>query len=200
MGDHHRPLEALGEDGLVEGSEIVPGNERGSVLLPGARLIVRTRQDCRRLVIGQARERFPDLLEPAGVALECRQLGATAIQGARDERHDEVLGQEEQVVEVRVRHLGLDHPELGEVPARLRLFRPEGGSEAVDPAEGHACRLEIELARLAEVRLPVEVIGLEQGRRALARRWRQDRRIDQDEIALVEEVADRLGDFAPDPQ
>ena len=38
-------------------------------------------------------------------------------------------------VEVGVGHLGLDHPELREVAARLGLLGPEGRAEAVDPTE-----------------------------------------------------------------
>jgi hypothetical protein len=53
------------------------------------------------------------------------------------------------------RDFGLDHPELGEVPASLGLFRSEGGAEAVDLAERRGDGFYIELARLCEMkRLP----------------------------------------------
>src|SRR5207249_9503691 len=76
----------------------------------------------------------------------------------------------------------------------------EGRSEAVDLAEGETGGLEVELPRLAQIGLLIEIVGLEQRRRALARRRSQDRGIDEDEIALVEEVPDRLADLAADAQ
>ncbi|OQC35304.1 MAG: hypothetical protein BWX64_02517 [Acidobacteria bacterium ADurb.Bin051] len=82
----------------------------------------------------------------------------------------------------------------------LRLLRPEGGAEAVDLAEGGDRRLEIELARLREIRLVAEVVGREERRGPLARRGGEDRRVDPDEVALVVEVVDPLLDLAAHPQ
>src|SRR5215208_7794214 len=66
------------------------------------------------------------------------------------------------------------------------LFRSGGGE-----------RLAVELARLREVRGPLlEVLGREEAA-PLADRRGQDRRVDADEVALVEEVLDPLLDLVP---
>src|SRR5439155_20452736 len=127
--DHHRTLQLFGENGLVEPAEIIAADERRRILLPRARLHVRPQQKGRRLVIRHPGERLPHGLEPGGVALEGLELGAAAVQGPRHQGDDEILRQVEKVRELRVRHLRLHHPELGEVPARLRLLGAEGRSE-----------------------------------------------------------------------
>ena len=79
---------------------------------------------------------------------------------------------------VGVRHLGLDHPELGEVPARLRLLGAERRAEAIHAAERHRVGLVVQLPALREVRGRVlEVLDREQVGRALAGRRREDRRV-----------------------
>src|SRR5207249_10701515 len=90
--------------------------------------------------------------------------------------------------------------EVGEVPARLRLLRPEGRPEAVDRPERLAGRLEIELARLREVRFLAEVVRLEERGRPLAGRRREDGGIDQDEPLLVEEITAGLDDLVADAE
>ncbi len=94
--------------------------------------------------------------------------------------------------------LRLDHPELDQVAPRLGPLRPERRAEAVDLAEGHGRGLVVELAALAEVGFLVEVLGFEQGRRALAGARREDGRVHQPEPAAVEEIPDRLDDLGPD--
>ena len=118
-----------------------------------------------------------------------------------DDRDDEILGELHHVVQVGVGHLGLDHPELGEVAARLRLLGAERRAEAVDAAERHRVGFVVELPALRQIRrLIVEVLRLEQRRRALAGGRREDRRVGQDEAAAVEEVADRVDDLVADAQ
>ena len=92
-----------------------------------------------------------------------------------------------QVVERGVGDFRLDHPELGEVAARLRLLRAEGRPEAVDLAQRHRRGFDVELARLREVSLLLEVVHRKQRGRAFASRRRQDRRIGQGEAAIVED-------------
>ena len=123
------------------------------------------------------------------------------VEHARDDRDDQVLGEVHRVVERGVGHLGLDHPELGEVPARLRLLGAERRTERVDAAERHRVRLVVELSALREVGGGVlEVLDREQRGRALARRGREDRRVGEDEAARVEEVAAGVDDLVPDAQ
>src|SRR5204863_1085298 len=105
-----------------------------------------------------------------------------------------------EAVEFEERDLGLDHPELHQVPPRLRLLGAEGRAEAVDAPERRRGRLEVELPRLREERFLAEVVGLEEGGGALARGGGEDRRVDESEVALVEEVAAGLLDLAADFQ
>ena len=125
-----------------------------------------------------------------GVALErARARPARSVEDAADDLDQEVLGEVHVAVEVDERDLGLDHPELGQMAARLRLLGAEGRAEAVHLAERHRAGLHVELAGLREVGLVVEVVDLEQRRRALARVGREDRRVDQREAVRVEVVA-----------
>ncbi len=200
MRDHHRAVERLGEQGLVEPAKIVAADERRGVLRAGARHHFGAGEDVRGRVIRQARERPRDRLELGGVPFERLQLEAAAVERPRDQADHELLGELEEVRELGEGDLRLDHPELGQMTARLRFLRPEGGTEAVDLPERHAGRLEVKLSRLAQVGLVAEIIGLEQRRGPLAGGRGQDGRIDQHEITLVKEVPDRLGDLAPDFQ
>jgi hypothetical protein len=56
------------------------------------------------------------------------------------------------------------------------------------------------LTALRQVGFLVEVVRLEQGRGAFAGVGREDRRIHEDEPALIEEVAAGSDDLMPDPQ
>ncbi len=123
-----------------------------------------------------------------------------AVEDAGHEVAHELLGQGAEAVELQEGDLGLHHPELHQVAAGLGLLGPEGGTEAVDLAEGRRGRLQVELARLREVGLVAEVVGLEERRGPLAGGGSQDGRVDEGEVALVEEVADALLDLAADAQ
>ena len=124
-----------------------------------------------------------------------------AVQYACHHRHDQVLGEVHHVVQARVRHFGLDHPELGEVTTRLGLLGAERRPEGVDAAQRHRRGLEVQLAALRQVRLLViEVLDREERRRAFARGRREDWRIGEDEAARVEEVADGVDHFVADAE
>src|SRR5207253_1348158 len=97
-----------------------------------------------------ARERALHVLQLRDVALERLQLFLATLHGAADDVLDELLSQRLQSVEVEEGHLGLDHPELHQMAARLRLLRAERGAEAVDLPERRGRRLEIQLAGLRE--------------------------------------------------
>ena len=73
---------------------------------------------------------------------------------ARNRILEEVLGEVGVVGEVGEGDLGLDHPELGEVPGRVRVLGAEGRAECVDAAQGQAIRLDVELARDRQARRP----------------------------------------------
>ena len=71
------------------------------------------------------------------VALERLQLALPPLERAADHVHEQPLREIHHVVERRERHFGLDHPELGQVAARLGLLgaegRPEGSTRARAP-------------------------------------------------------------------
>src|SRR5438270_2122627 len=94
------------------------------------------------------------------------------------------------------RDLGLDHPELREVPARLGLLGTECRAEAIHLAERRGGGLDVQLAGLREIGLPeIEVIHGEERAGMLADRAGENGRVDQREVALLEEIANRLHDF-----
>src|SRR6185436_20947922 len=132
------------------------------------------------LAIRDPREGLLDLLELRGVPLETLELLRGAVQGALDEVDDEVLGQLAEALELEEGDLRLDHPELGQVPPRLRFLGAEGRAEAVNLAEGRCGGLEVELTRLRKVGLVAEVVGLEERGGPFDGRPGQDRRIDPD--------------------
>ena len=153
-------------------------------------------QHLRSLVVGHARKGRLHALELGCVALEQLQLCRALVEHARHHARDQPLRQADHVVQIGVGHLGLDHPELGEVAARLALLRAEGRTEAIDLAEGHRVGLVVELSALREIRRDViEVLHREERGRALARGRREDGRVGQDEAVVVEEVAHRVHHF-----
>ncbi len=153
-----------------------------------------------RLAVCRPRKGRLHRLELRRVPLEALQLLPAPVERPRDERHDEVLGEPAEPLELQEGHLGLDHPELGQVAPGLRLLGPEGRTEAVDLAERRRRGLQIQLPRLREVGLVAEVVRLEERRGPLDGRAGQDRRIDPDVLPLVEEVGDPLLDLRPHAQ
>ncbi len=113
---------------------------------------------------------------------------------------DEVFRQLHQPVQVHVGHLGLDHPELRQVPPRLRLLRAKRRPEAVHLAQRQRRRLNVKLAALRQVRGIAEVVHRKQRRRALARRRRQNRRIGPDISIGVKVFSRRAHDLRANPQ
>ena len=75
-----------------------------------------------------------------------RSSGQCSQHVARTGSCRNVLGQVRVVVEVGEGHLGLDHPELGQVPARVRVLGAEGRAEGVDVAQRAGVGLALELA------------------------------------------------------
>ena len=82
---------------------------------------------------------------------------------------------------------------------RLGFLGAESRTEAVDLSERGCGRLAVQLSRLREIRsAQVEVLGAEQPASFSDRRGK-NRSIDEREIPLVKEIADRLLDFVSDP-
>src|ERR1700676_5012503 len=84
--------------------------------------------------------------------------------------------------------------------ACLRLLRSKRWTERINLPEGHGRRFHIELARLGEECLFVEVVDREKRARALARSRSDNRRIGQGKSALVKKIASRLDDLCPHSQ
>ena len=68
------------------------------------------------------------------------------------------LGERRVVGEIGERDLGLDHPELGEVPAGVRVLGAKRRPERVDLRQRHAIRLDVELARHRQECLAAEEV------------------------------------------
>jgi hypothetical protein len=198
--DHDRPVVPVAEEGLVGRTQVVAGGERRRARLLRRRHRLRRCEDLAGVVVGDPGEGGRHRLEHGGVPLESLQLLGATVEHPRHDRRHQVLREHHDVVEIGESHLGLHHPELGEVTPRLRLLGAEGRPEAVDLPQGHAGGLEIELARLGEIGLAVEVVRLEECGGSLAGRRREDRAVDADEAVVVEEVADRLDDLVAHAQ
>src|SRR2546425_3239454 len=76
------------------------------------------------------------------------------------------------------------------------LFRSERRAEAIHFAERRRGGLDVQLARLREIGLPqIEVVDGEQRARMLADRAGEYGGVDQGEVPLMEEIANRLDDL-----
>jgi len=80
------------------------------------------------------------------------------LQDLCDDKGDEIFSQFEQAVKVDESHFRLDHPELGQMPSGLALFRSEGRPKTIYLAEAHRGRFEMQLARLGQVQRGAEII------------------------------------------
>ena len=110
------------------------------------------------------------LVDPLG---EERHVVGALVEDRAEAVLEQVLGQVGVVRDVGEGDLRLDHPELGEVPAGVRVLRPEGRPERVDARQRQAVRLDVELARDGQVgRLAEEVLRSSRRRpRACAGGW-----------------------------
>ena len=162
-----------------------------------------------------------DVVEPVKKALvdklvEERHFFRRILENIRDHELDHVLGHAHIVRQVRERHFGLDHPELGGVARGVGIFGAEGRAEGVDIAESLCEGLTVQLTGHGQIRLLAEeVFGIvdraifESGRVIEVERRHlehfagtftvracDERRVDIDEAALLEELVDGVGDDA----
>jgi len=118
------------------------------------------------------------------------------LQAAAHDVRNEILLQPHVGIRVVPGDFGFHHPELRQVPARLRLFGAERRTEAVDLAKRRRGGLDVQLAGLREIRLPeIEVVHGEQRARMLADRAGENGRVHEREVALMKKIANRLDDF-----
>ena len=120
------------------------------------------------------------------------------VEHAVEHVSDHVLGQGHGTLQIAIRHLRLDHPELGQVPTGLGLFSAERRPKTIDLAQGHSSRFHVELATLSQISRVVEIRGLKQGRSPLTGRRRKNRRIHEDKATRFHEVAAGFANFAAD--
>mmetsp|Transcript_19201 Transcript_19201/g.67773 ORF Transcript_19201/g.67773 Transcript_19201/m.67773 type:complete len:606 (+) Transcript_19201:86-1903(+) len=168
---------------------------------------------------GRGDDGLQPLDEPLLDALvEELEVGGAVVEAELRAELDVVLREVHVRLEVRERDLGLDHPELGEVAAGVAVLRAEGRAESVHVAHRHRERLHLQLPRHRHVGLPAEEVAREVdlalGRdgqlghavvirqhrrhpehlaRALAVRARDERRVDVQEAAALEEGVRRVG-------
>ena len=115
------------------------------------KLLLGSLQDLDALGVGQAHER---LLEDAVQALdegivvhlvEELQVVLAVLQRIVDAELDELLGQIHIVGDVIEGHLGLNHPELGQVARGVAVLSAEGGAKGVDGTQSRCAQLTLEL-------------------------------------------------------
>src|SRR5579872_1355993 len=98
------------------------------------------------IVVANSRKRRLDFFQLGSIAPDGLQIDTTLFQAALYEEADEAFGEFHDVVEFGVGNLRFDHPELGEMPARLRLLGAKRWTEGIDFAERHRRGFNIELA------------------------------------------------------
>ena len=206
----------LDEVALVLGGEVdAPADGELELVAFGDGLF----EDADALGVGQADELGVDdgaeALDEARVdhLVEELEVVHAVVEGPADAVFDELLFEGGEAFEVVEGHLGLDHPELGQVAGRVAVFGAEGGAEGVDFAQRGGAELALELSAdgqgghlaeevLAVVDRPVgeagwvgEVEGgdLEHLAGALAVGGGDQRRVEVEEAALVEEGVDGVG-------
>src|SRR5262249_32996868 len=117
-----------------------------------------------------------------------------------DDRRKKLLGEIHHVSKLGKRHFRLHHPKLHEMTASLRFLRPERGPKTIHFPKRRGCCLAVELAALREISRLIKIWSLKQCGRALARVWREDRCVDQDESVVVKKRSRGTNDFMPDPK
>ena len=114
-----------------------------------------------RIVIADARERPFDLFQLREIAPNRLQIDPAFFEAAFHDERDEALGQFHHIVEFGVSNFGFDHPEFGEMAARLRFLRAKRWAKRIHLAQRHCGCFHIQLARLREKSFFVEIIDWE---------------------------------------
>ena len=137
--NHHRAVVLLRKNGFFVAAEIVAPLRGIAALL----------QDFDGFVVGDARKGRLDGFELGDVALERFEFARAIAHHRLHDVADQPFAERHHVFQVRVGGFRLEHPEFGEVAARLRFFRAKRGPEAVDLAERRGRGFDVELARIA---------------------------------------------------
>ena len=78
--------------------------------------------------------------------LKNSRSGAAVVEHVGDDVLQKLFGQLAVAIQIAERHLGLDHPELGQVARRVGVLGAEGGAEGVDVGERQREDLGFQLA------------------------------------------------------
>src|SRR5260370_28675130 len=187
----HRPVERAGDDGFFVAAKVVAKLCRIAVLV----------ENGDGLFVADGGKGRLDGFEFFRVALKRFELARFVSEDGLDDRADEAFGERHRFVQFYVRGLWLKHPEFGEVPAGLRFFGAEGGTEGIDFSEGHGQGFAIELAALREISfLIVDVIDFEERGSAFASCGREHRRIGECVALAVHEFAGGADGFGADAE
>ena len=189
--DHHRLVELLGNERFLVAAEIVAPLRRVAGLL----------QNFDGFVVGDARKRRHDLREFATSRPSVASSRARFCTHALHHGADEAFAERHHVFQMRVRCFGLEHPEFGEMAARLRFFRAERWAECIDLAKRGGRCFDVELAGLREIGfLVVDVIHFEKRGGAFARSGRENRRVGERVALRIHEIARGANGFRTNPQ
>ena len=179
VGHHHRTFkDLLSQKTLVLGLHVHTPARRE---LKGSS---RCFKQAHRLGVGHAAERrvgqtlqarqHPGQHAPVKEAQVVRAVAQHGLKEIAQKR----LGQFGIIVQIRERHLRLDHPELRQMPPRVGVLGAEGRTEGVDIAHRAGVRLAFELAAHGQRGAPAKEIPLviDRAIRAPRRRVRIERR------------------------
>ena len=109
---------------------------------------------------------------------------------------DQSLFHFHQTIQIAEGDLRFEHPELGEVAARLRFFRAEGRTEAIDFPKCENVGFVVELSCLREIGLAfVKVFRFEKCGCPFGRSGREDRRIEIEKAMAIQVFAHRRHDL-----
>ena len=178
-------------------------------------------RNAEELAVDDVLERFDDrLVDPL---VEELHVFRAFFQHVAEDAFQQPFGQFHVAPQVAKGHLRLDHPELGQVAGRVAVLGAEGGAERVGLAQRAGERLGLELPADGQIGRPVEEVereidlasalsvrplgtlfelergDLEHGAGAFAIAGGDDRRVDVEEAALLEELVDRVADAVPHP-
>src|SRR5437762_1771830 len=157
--DEHGTIVLLREQRLVIPAEIA------TPLHVGAQLF----ELRHRIGVREAVKRRDDALQRRDVSAQLDQLAPPSLETAGHDVRNELLLQPHVRVGIVPGNLGLDHPELGEMPPGLRFLGAKRRPEAVDFAERRGGGFDVQLPGLREIRFAeIEVIDREQRSRVLA--------------------------------
>ena len=74
------------------------------------------------------------------------QIIHTIVQSITDQVFQKIFRQIHIIVQIVKSRLRFDHPEFRQMPGRIWIFSPEGGSESIDFSQGHSSKLSFQLS------------------------------------------------------